>query len=176
MRTRARGNLPRRGVAGLGAAAVLAVAGCGGSSDGAEGDSGAAGAASTTLVSEAAGKAKGPSIKVMRTDYGPILVTGRGRALYLFTSDGGRQSNCYDDCAVAWPPYIVKSKPRAGEGAKAGKIGTTRRSDGRLQATYAGHPLYFYEGDREPGQVLCQAVNEFGGFWYVLRASGKAVT
>jgi Secreted repeat of unknown function len=52
-------------------------------------------------------------------------------------------------------------------------IGTTRRTDGRLQVTYGGHPVYFYEGDTRPGQVLCQAVYEFGGFWYVLRASGK---
>jgi predicted lipoprotein with Yx(FWY)xxD motif len=58
---------------------------------------------------------------------------------------------------------------------KVGKVGTTRRSDGRLQATYASHPLYFYEADNQPGEVLCQAVNEFGGYWYVLRASGKAV-
>jgi hypothetical protein len=36
-------------------------------------------------------------------------------------------------------------------------------------------PVYFYVGDNEPGEVLCQAVNEFGGFWYVLRATGKAV-
>jgi predicted lipoprotein with Yx(FWY)xxD motif len=58
---------------------------------------------------------------------------------------------------------------------KAGKIGTTRRSDGRLQATYAGHPLYYYESDNEPGEVLYQAVNEFGGYWFLLHSSGKAV-
>jgi hypothetical protein len=42
--------------------------------------------------------------------------------------------------------------------------------------TYAGHPLYYYVGDREPGQVLCQAVNEYGGYWYVVRRDGRAVT
>jgi predicted lipoprotein with Yx(FWY)xxD motif len=109
------------------------------------------------------------------SDYGRILASGRGRALYLFTADHGKASNCSGDCAQAWPPYIVKAKPSGGPGARAGKIGVTRRGDGRLQATYAGHPVYFYEGDNEPGEVLCQAVNEFGGYWYVLRASGKAV-
>ncbi|MFL5906162.1 MAG: hypothetical protein ACJ75Z_01020 [Solirubrobacterales bacterium] len=54
-------------------------------------------------------------------------------------------------------------------------IGTTRRGDGKLQATYAGHPVYFYVSDNEPGEVLCQAVSEFGGYWYVLRSNGKAV-
>jgi predicted lipoprotein with Yx(FWY)xxD motif len=57
----------------------------------------------------------------------------------------------------------------------AGLIGTTRRGGGRLQATYAGHPVYFYEGDSQPGQVLCQAANEFGGYWYVLRSNGNPV-
>jgi predicted lipoprotein with Yx(FWY)xxD motif len=119
--------------------------------------------------------AKGPKIKLVDSDYGQILSSGRGRALYLFTADKGNGSNCSGECAAAWPPYIVKSKPVAGPGVKAGKIGTTRRSDGRLQATYAGHPVYYYISDNEPGEVLCQAVNEFGGYWYVIKASGQAV-
>jgi hypothetical protein len=32
-----------------------------------------------------------------------------------------------------------------------------------------------HEGDHYPGEVLCQAVNEFGGYWFVLRGNGKAV-
>jgi predicted lipoprotein with Yx(FWY)xxD motif len=130
--------------------------------------------AGLSAVSSAAG-AKGPKLKLVESDYGTILANGRGRALYLFTADRGRTSDCYGDCATAWPPYIVKSKPAAGRGVKVGEIGTTRRSDGRLQATYAGHPLYFYEHDNEPGEVLCQAVSEFGGYWYVVRSSGKPV-
>ena len=54
-------------------------------------------------------------------------------------------------------------------------MGTIRRSDGKLQATYAGHPVYYYVGDRSPGEVNCQAAVEFGGYWYVLRGSGQAV-
>jgi len=131
-------------------------------------------AAEATATASAA--AKGPKLKITASDYGPILTNNRGRALYLFTADTGKASNCSGDCATAWPPYIVKGKLVAGPRVKAGKIGTTRRSDGRLQATYAGHPVYFYEGDNEPGEVLCQAVNEFGGYWYVVRSSGKAVT
>jgi predicted lipoprotein with Yx(FWY)xxD motif len=127
------------------------------------------------LPAGTAGAAKGPKIKVAESDFGRILFNGRGRALYLFTADGRKTSNCYGDCAAAWPPYIVKRKPVAGRGARPGLIGTTRRSDGRLQATYGGHPIYYYIHDNEPGEVLCQAVYEFGGFWYVLRSSGKAV-
>jgi predicted lipoprotein with Yx(FWY)xxD motif len=156
------------------AIAAAALAGCGSSDSTANGDPVAASSESSAPTATEA-KTRGPKLKITDSDYGPILADGRGRALYLFTPDRGKSSNCSGDCATAWPPYIVKRKPVAGVGVKGGKIGTTRRSDGRLQATYAGHPVYFYVSDNEPGEVLCQAVNEFGGFWYVLRASGKAV-
>jgi predicted lipoprotein with Yx(FWY)xxD motif len=54
-------------------------------------------------------------------------------------------------------------------------LGAARRRDGRLQVTYAGHPLYFYVGDRRAGDVLCQGVAEFGGTWYVVGADGHAI-
>jgi predicted lipoprotein with Yx(FWY)xxD motif len=153
---------------------ATALAGCGSSSSSAMDD---AATVSTQPAAPTATTAstRGPKIKVVSSDYGRILADAHGKALYLFTADSGKASNCSGDCATAWPPYIVKSKPTGVSGAKPGKVGTTRRSDGKLQATYAGHPVYYYEGDREPGQVLCQAVNEFGGYWYVLRANGKAV-
>jgi predicted lipoprotein with Yx(FWY)xxD motif len=155
----------------IAAIAIAALAGCGSASSSANDDPGTVSAKPTAATATA----KGPKLKITDSDYGQILTSGRGRALYLFTADTGKTSNCSGDCATAWPPYIVKAKPAAGSGVKAGKVGTTRRSDGTLQATYAGHPVYFYEGDNEPGEVLCQAVNEFGGYWYVIQSSGKAV-
>jgi predicted lipoprotein with Yx(FWY)xxD motif len=44
-----------------------------------------------------------------------------------------------------------------------------------LQATYAGRPLYYYVGDRKPGQILCQGVREYGGRWRVVRPTGIPV-
>jgi len=162
-------------VAGAPVILALALAACGSSS--AKDDPVAPATANAEVASTqaAAASPRGPKIKVVGSDYGRILSNGRGRALYVFTADHGKGSNCSGDCANAWPPYIVKSKPVAGPGAKEDLIGTTRRSDGRLQATYAGHPVYFYVSDNEPGEVLCQAASEFGGYWYVLRANGKAV-
>jgi predicted lipoprotein with Yx(FWY)xxD motif len=157
------------------AAITLGVfAGCG-SSDSSAKDDPVVSAPSGVAPTASTATARGPKLKIVDSDYGRVLSSGRGRALYLFTADHGKASNCSGACATAWPPYIVKRKPAAGRGAKPGLIGTTRRSDGKLQATYAGHPVYFYEGDNEPGEVLCQAVNEFGGYWYVLRGNGRAV-
>lgn len=115
------------------------------------------------------------ALTVKSSRFGRVLFDGRGYVLYGFTADGRNRSNCRSACAAAWPPLIVKAKPTAGPGAKADLLGTTRRRDGRLQATYAGKPLYYYVGDRRPGQILCQNVREFGGLWLVLRASGAYV-
>lgn len=107
--------------------------------------------------------------------FGRILFDGRGFVLYAFTKDRPGRSACSGACAVRWPPFVVKAKPVALSGVPARLLGTARRGDGRLQVTYAGRPLYLYVGDRSPGQILCQDVNEFGGLWLVVRPSGKPV-
>src|SRR3712207_1923079 len=122
----------------------------------------------------AAQKPKGKRVTLQKSDYGRIIADGRGRALYLFTRDDGK-SRCYGDCADAWPPLITKGAPRAGDRVKKRLLGTVKRRDGHRQVTYNGHPLYYYVGDSAPGEVLCQAVFEFGGWWYVVRRSGEAV-
>ena len=112
------------------------------------------------------------AVKVARTTYGRVLVDRRGFALYLFTHDRSAGSTCSGACAAAWPPYVVAKRPprRAHE-----LVGSVRRRDGRLQVTYAGHPLYYYVGDRRPGEVLCQAVSEYGGTWYIVSPDGRAI-
>jgi predicted lipoprotein with Yx(FWY)xxD motif len=106
--------------------------------------------------------------------FGRVVFDGRGYVLYAFTADRPGRSRCYGACAVAWPPYIVSARPKAGSGV-TGRIGTTRRRDGRLQATLDGRPLYYYVGDRRPGDIFCQNVDEFGGLWLVVRPSGRLV-
>ena len=123
---------------------------------------------------------KHSAVRVARTRYGRALVDTRGFALYLFTRDTSRPhstSSCAGACAAAWPPYIVHGRhQRAASGADARWVKTIRRADGRLQLTYHGHPLYYYVGDKRPGEVLCQAVTEFGGTWYVVKPDGWPIT
>lgn len=123
----------------------------------------------------AAKKKKGVTVKVAQSDdYGKVLMSKGNMALYLFTRDGKGPSDCYGECAVAWPPFLTKGKPRAGKGAIGRKLGTTKRRDGKRQVTYGGHPVYFYEHDR-PGVIFCQDVFEFGGTWLLVDAQGRAV-
>jgi predicted lipoprotein with Yx(FWY)xxD motif len=117
-----------------------------------------------------------PTLQVHASRFGPILFDGRQFVLYAFTKDGRGRSRCTGACAAAWPPYIVRSASAvAGKGTKRSLYGTVRRADGRLQVTYARRPLYYYVGDREPLQILCQDVVEFGGRWLVVRGDGGLV-
>ncbi len=117
-----------------------------------------------------------PTVKAGGSSYGRIVFDGRGFALYAFTRDrkGGR-STCYGDCARAWPPYILKGSLKAPPGISRSLLGTVRRADGRRQVTFAGRPLYYYVNDRNPGDVFCQNVREFGGLWLVVRPGGSLV-
>jgi predicted lipoprotein with Yx(FWY)xxD motif len=115
------------------------------------------------------------TITVRGSSYGQILFDGRGRALYAFTRDPRGRSMCGGACAASWPPYLLRGSLRAGAGVEASLLDTTPRPNGDRQVTYAGRPLYYWVGDREPGDVGCQNVSEFGGLWLVQRASGRLV-
>jgi predicted lipoprotein with Yx(FWY)xxD motif len=105
--------------------------------------------------------------------YGNVLFDSNHRALYLFAADAGPSSTCYGACAKAWPPLLTQGTPTAGSGLSASLLGVTRRSDGSMQVTYAGHPLYYFSGDHGSG-IACQDANSQGGFWYVVNANGSA--
>jgi predicted lipoprotein with Yx(FWY)xxD motif len=129
----------------------------------------------TAPAAESTKQADRGTLTVRNSEYGRILFDGRGFVLYGFTADRTRRSVCSGACAAAWPPYLVSSAPRAGNGVRKSLLGTIRRARGRRQVTYAGRPLYYYVGDRRPGQILCQDVFEFGGDWLVVRPSGAFV-
>ena len=114
-------------------------------------------------------------VQAHRSAFGTILFDGRGFVLYAFTADSRTASRCSGACAKAWPPYLVKNRPVASKGAAQRLLGRIRRASGSYQVTYAGHPLYYYVGDRRPARILCQNVVEFGGRWLVVTQNGKLV-
>ena len=136
-------------------------------------------AASLAVVSAgsaAPGDRVGP-VTAHGSSYGKVLFDGRGRSLYVFARDRGGKSSCYGGCAAAWPPLLTSSKAmlHAGAGVRQGLLGTTRRRDGKLQVTYAGHPLYGFSKDTKRGQITCQNVANFGGKWRVISPAGRVV-
>ena len=170
----------KRTLIGLVACAAI-VAGCGDDSDEPAADEAARSAdtaeqAAAPSEEPAAGttpaaRPRGPRVKLRDSQLGRVLFDGRNRALYFFTRDARNRSRCYGDCAVAWPPFYARGRPRAVEGVDQSLLGTVKRRDGRRQVTYKGQPLYFYIDDPR-GQVLCNNVAEFGGTWYALNSEG----
>ena len=110
---------------------------------------------------------------------GTVLTDGYDETLYLYVPDAASgRSTCAQSCAAKWPPLSLPSgvtHPFVGPGAQVGLVGTTLRADGRVQVTYAGWPLYHYVGDTEAGQATGEGLNDSGGLWYAVTASGHAV-
>ena len=106
-------------------------------------------------------------------NFGLFLVDDKGMTLYLYTKDTPNTSNCYDQCAAAWPPFLTNGAPLAGTGITPSLLGTTTRKDGKTQVTYNGNPLYYFAKDQKPGDIAGQGV---GGVWFVLSPRGAGMT
>jgi predicted lipoprotein with Yx(FWY)xxD motif len=164
------------GAAGL-AAIALVVTACGSSGSSVAAGSGSApssasSASSNTAPSSAAAAAAGGGTLSTTTIGGTaVLTNSAGLTLYWFVPDTSTTSKCTGSCATYWPP--VKGPVTAGSGV-TGTLGTITRSDGSLQATYDGHPLYTYAGDTAPGQAKGNGLNASGGVWHEMTASGSA--
>ncbi|HET9847254.1 MAG TPA: hypothetical protein VFR68_01705 [Candidatus Dormibacteraeota bacterium] len=115
------------------------------------------------------------TVSVRSTSLGQILVAGNGKTLYLFEADQGTQSTCSGACAQAWPPFTTSGAPTVSATASKALIGTTARSDGTTQVTYAGHPLYFFINDTKPGDVTGEGSTAFGAGWDVLAPTGDKI-
>jgi len=110
----------------------------------------------------------GATLKTVKIGGVDVLANADGLTLYWFAPDTSTSSKCFGPCAIYWPP--VSGSPAAGSGV-TGKLGTIKRPGGGLQATYDGHPLYTYIGDRGPGQANGNDLDLNGGYWYDIRIS-----
>ena len=88
------------------------------------------------------------------------LAAQNGMTLYTFDKDKGDQSVCYDDCAVNWPPYVGTAADKMPDDWKL-----VERTDGTMQWTYDGKPVYFFKGDAAKGDVTGDGK---GGVWHVI--------
>ena len=162
-------------ISALAVIGALVLAACGGSST-----SSSSGSGSTPGYGGAAPSAPSTSgaasvVSTKTNSLGTFLVDGRGRTLYLWDADHGSTSACSGACAQAWPPLTTTGTPKAAGAVKAPLLGTTKRADGSIEATYAGHPLYTFAGDTQAGQTTGEGNNGFGAPWWVVTPAGKAL-
>ena len=155
---------------GLLALVAIAAAGCGGSSGSSA--TASSGGGGNTASSGSGGGGSATVDVADNSQLGKILVDSKGLTLYTFAKDTGTTSMCSGACAKGWPPLIASGKPTAGSGVSPGMLGTTKRSDGSMQVTVAGHPVYTFVEDTSPGQVTGNGSTAFGGAWNVVQPSG----
>ena len=104
------------------------------------------------------------------------LADGSGRTVYLWVADSANTSHCSSACATVWPPVTASGQPTPGSGVTASQLTTIKRSDGKTQLVYAGHPLYYYAADSAPGDAHGQGSNGFGAKWWELNGAGQPIT
>jgi predicted lipoprotein with Yx(FWY)xxD motif len=168
------------------AAAVVALAACGSSGSSSTGAAppsaaggGGGGLYGSGVSSTPAGTAPASTagLTLRHTSLGTILTNGQGFTLYAFQADKGTTSSCTGACAQAWPPVTTTSSNIAVSGGAAKSlVGETTRAGGARQLTYAGHPLYLFTGDSNPGATNGQESQAFGAPWVALTAKGTEVT
>ena len=136
------------------AAAAAALVACGSSSPSSSGSSSPAAAGGTVKTATIAGAT--------------VLTNGKGFTLSSFAPDTPTTSKCTGTCAQSWPPV---PGPVTAAGV-TGTFSTIKRSDGSVQATFDGHPLYTFAGDTAPGQAKGNGLNVAGGLWHEVTTSG----
>jgi predicted lipoprotein with Yx(FWY)xxD motif len=113
-------------------------------------------------------------IKAGTTKLGPTAVNAEGLTVYLSvldSTDPPRSVCVSKTCLTAWKPvYVGKGGVIAGAGVDQAKVGKVVRSDGDVQATLGGWPLYLFIKDKVPGDVLGEGVK---GTWHALSPAGK---
>lgn len=97
-------------------------------------------------------------------ELGMILTDIQGMTLYMFSKDDPGVSNCYDQCATAWPPLVADTAPTGPEAVSDG-LGLADRADGTKQVTYNEMPLYYWNKDTRAGDASGQNV---GGVWFIV--------
>ena len=112
------------------------------------------------------GLATGPS------EFGDILVDGEGRTLYFLLTDRQSESTCVNECETIWTSFRQEDLGSLGSSVGADFVGSITRTDGLVQVTYNGWPLYLYRDDEAPGDM-----NGHGALnaWFALGPNSGAV-
>ena len=98
---------------------------------------------------------------VADTANGKIYTDAKGMTLYTFDKDEAGKSNCYDNCAKNWPPFMAEA------GAMAeGEWTIVERTDGTKMWAYEGKPLYLFIKDTKAGDVTGDGANDV---WHVAK-------
>ncbi|MFJ9420114.1 MULTISPECIES: SCO0930 family lipoprotein [unclassified Streptomyces] len=107
-------------------------------------------------------------------ELGKILVDGEGRTLYRFNKDSAwpMKFGCNDACLDTWKPAKPADRSKL-NGITPKLISTVTRPDGTRQLAVDCWPVYWFTGDKQPGDINGQGKM---GLWFAVSDSGKKIT
>jgi predicted lipoprotein with Yx(FWY)xxD motif len=112
-----------------------------------------------------------PPVSTASDDLGTYLVDSAGMTLYYFVPDGPGMSVCEGQCLENWPPLNVEEGAEpTGDDSVSGTLGVITATDGSVQVTYRGRPLYLFVGDAAAGDTNGQGLNDV---WFVAAEDGS---
>jgi predicted lipoprotein with Yx(FWY)xxD motif len=164
-------------------ALIAALAGCAGSpgtttttaapAPTATGTAATSPAATSPAPASTSTPASAADLKTAPSSAGTIVVDANGMSVYFFTKDekDSGTSTCTGACLTAWPPVLSTAATPSAEGV-TGTVGTITTADGAKQLTLNGLPLYYFEKDKNPGDILGQGVNDA---WYLASPAGEMI-
>ena len=103
----------------------------------------------------------------VNSSLGTVLADEKGMTLYTFDKDEPSMSNCYDKCAVNWPPLMA-----SGDAKAVSDFTDVTRKDGSKQWALKGMPLYTWVKDTKPGDVTGDG---FKDVWHVARPPSRGM-
>ena len=193
----------RPAVLALAATAALGLSAAGAASAAPVHTTAAEAVSAASLPRTALAASSGTVITTATTPFGTALVVGsgpfKGAPLYSITSDHGTAYGCTTQVVhvpgagplqcvgppgtpgkpnpvVDWPAITTSGAPVAAGGVSQSLLATVTRPGVGTQITYAGHPLYMFDG--APAQVTGEGILEASfppdhGLWNLVATSGK---
>lgn len=151
-------------------AASLTLAACGSSSNTSGSSSQAAAApAGITSSTEGAAVVKSAANSTLGTT---VLVNAQGMTLYSLSGEHNGKFICTSSaCLQVWHPLSASTGTPSGS---VGSLGRVKRSDGTVQVTYKGMPLYTFAQDQSPGEAKGQGIKDVGTWTAVTVGSASS--
>ncbi|MEP2026956.1 hypothetical protein, partial [Reichenbachiella sp.] len=101
---------------------------------------------------------------------GDVLTDANGMILYVFAKDVAGSSSCLEGCLDSWPIFYTE-EAEIGSGLESADFGVITHTNGSMQTTYKGWPLYYYApaGDGEVEAANSTSGEAVGGVWFVAK-------
>ena len=103
---------------------------------------------------------------------GTVLVDSQGMTLYHLSGEQNGKFICTSTaCLQVWHPLTAPAG--ATPSGSVASLSTVKRSDGTVQVTYKGTPLYTFAQDKEAGEDNGEGIKDVGT-WTAVTATASA--